>query len=247
MAHAAARIEAELADLGDPDGERALGLARFLQVTPGGYGEGDHVLGVPVPEIRRVVRGHRREAGVDDVVHLWRSSWHEVRMAGCVLATELARRADDATRCALAQALLANTDRIDNWDLVDTVAPRVLGEWLLTRPGPERVQRLDALAASTSVWERRLAMVATLGLIRAGEYTDALSLAQSLLDDPHHLIHKGAGWMLREVGLRDRAALDAFLDAHHAVMPRTMLRYALEKHSAAERDHYLGRTRARAP
>ena len=221
--------------LADPD--RAATSAWFLQMAPGGYGEGGRTLGIRVPQIRRVVRDHRHGAGVDDVVRLWRSEWHEVRLAGCVLATELARRGDEDTRTALAAALLANTDWIDNWDLVDTVAPTVLGAWLVSR---EDRSVLDALARSNLLWERRIAMVATLGLIRAGEHAEALRLAEVLMDDPHHLIHKASGWMLREVGLRDRPALNAFLERHHRRMPRTMLRYAIEKHDPAERDHYLG-------
>ncbi len=238
---AATQIEAALVALADPD--RAATSAWFLQMAPGGYGEGGQTLGVRVPQVRRVVREHRRTAGVDDVVDLWGSDWHEVRLAGCVLAGELALRGDDAVRTALVAALLANTDRIDNWDLVDTVAPAVLGDWLVGRSDRSV---LDTLAGSSLIWERRIAMVATLGLIRVGEHADALRLAEALLDDPHHLVHKASGWMLREVGLRDRPALDAFLDRHHQEMPRTMLRYAIEKHDPDEREHYLGR-RGRSP
>ena len=221
---AATQIETALIAQSDPD--RAAASAWFLQMAPGGYGEGGMTLGVRVPQIRRVVREHRRAAEPDDVVALWAADWHEVRLAGCVLACELARRGDAEMKTVLAQALLDHTDRIDNWDLVDTVAPAVLGQWLLTVTDPtDRARLLDSLAASASLWERRIAMVATLALIRAGEYADTLRLAEALLADPHPLIHKATGWMLREVGQRDRPALDAFLDDHHAVMPRSMLRY----------------------
>lgn len=231
-------ITRELVALADDDCDRVAGTARYLQMEPGGYGEGDQLLGVRVPAVRQVVRAHRRLATPRDVVSLWSSEWHEVRLAGCVLACELARRGDTTMRTTLAQSLLEHTDRVDNWDLVDTVAPVVLGEWLIDRPDRGV---LDALAASPSLWERRLAVVATLSLIRAGQFAEILRLSEALLADPHHLVHKAVGWMLREVGLRNRAVFNGFLDQHAGEMPRIMLRYALEKHEPAERARYLGR------
>lgn len=228
---AAADVEREVLALADP--ERAEPLARYLQVRPGGYGEGDQVLGVRVPEVRRVVRAHRAAAGPDDVDALLGSPWHEVRLAGCVLATELARR--PAARTGLVRLLLRRTERLNGWDLVDTVAPHVLGAWL--RDHDRAV--IDELAASPLVWDRRLAVVATLALVRDGDHADALRLAGRLLDDPHELIHKAVGWVLRETGQRDRPALDAFLAAHVARMPRVTLRYALEKHPADERARWM--------
>lgn len=193
------------------------------------------MLGVRVPEVRRVVRAHLAGAAPDDVDALLSSPWHEVRLAGCVLAAELARR--PAARAELVRILLARTDRLDGWDLVDTVAPHVLGAWVRDHDR----SLLDGLVASPLVWDRRLAVVATLSLVRSGDHADALRLAGRLLDDPHDLVHKAVGWVLREVGRRDRAALDAFLAAHVTRMPRVTLRYALEKHPADERARWLAR------
>lgn len=215
----------------------AVAKARFFGAVPGGYAEGDVVIGVRVPVLRALARDWRRRVGLIEVEELLEDDVHEVRLLGAILLVELYKLGDDSGRAAVVEVVLRRAERLDNWDLVDTVAPYTLGPYLRDRPEERPV--LDRLAASESLWRRRLAIVGTFGLIRAGEFGDTLRLAAKLLDDPHHLIHKATGWMLREVGLRDLAVLNGFLDAHAPEMPRIMLRYALEKHTPEARSRYL--------
>lgn len=214
--------------------EDAAAKAGFFKTGPGGYGEGDEFVGVRVPQLRQMARQVRKTAEIEDVGALFAHRWNEVRLLGGLLLVEIYRRGrqDEAV-----EAMLANLDRLNNWNLVDSVAPYVLGPWLLTHP--ERRPLLDELVQSPTLWDRRTAVVATFALIRAGEFEDILRLAAVTITDPEDLMHKATGWMLREVGQRDRAALDGFLDLHAREMPRTMLRYALEKHSPEERRSYM--------
>jgi 3-methyladenine DNA glycosylase AlkD len=198
----------------------------------------DQFLGVRVPVLRQLARASKGKVTVTDAEILLASPWHELRLLGGILLVQLYKTGPDES----VEVVLRNTHRLDNWDLVDAVAPYTVGPWLLAHP--ERRPLLDELVASPLIWERRIALVATFALIRAGEHDDLLRLARKVLDDPEDLVHKAAGWMLREVGSRDRAALNGFLDAHAAQMPRVMLRYALEKHSPPDRRHYLDARKA---
>jgi 3-methyladenine DNA glycosylase AlkD len=223
-------LRGALREVADPD--RAGSMAPYLGAVPGGYGEGDVLLGVRVPETRRIARAAMRGGlGLDGALELLRSEVHEERLLALVVMVERHRRGDARERRAIYDAYLAHTAHVDNWDLVDTSAPEIVGGELLD--GERGV--LDGLAASSSVWERRIALLATFAFIRAGELDDTYRLAERLLDDRHDLIHKAAGWMLREAGKRDEPRLIAFLDQHAPAMPRTMLRYALEKLEPAER------------
>ncbi|RYV50952.1 DNA alkylation repair protein [Pengzhenrongella frigida] len=226
-------VRAELAAAADP--QRAVGLARYLQIAPGGYGEGDQVLGVPVPAQRAVARRHWRTLELDAVDDLLGSPWHEERLTAIFVLVRKFDAGGTPDRRAIVEVLLADTTRINNWDLVDSSAPYLLGPWLLDRDSAV----LDRLAASSSVWDRRIAVMATFAFIRAGRFERTLELAERLLHDEHDLIHKAVGWMLREIGNRDRAVEEAFLARHHAAMPRTMLRYAIEKFPADRRAAYL--------
>ncbi|QTE27983.1 DNA alkylation repair protein [Pengzhenrongella sicca] len=233
-------VRAELAAAAEP--ARVAALGRYLQAGPGGYGEGDRFLGVRVPAQRAVARRHHGALTLDDVAALLRSPWHEERLTAVFVLVRRFERGDDRERAAAVQVLLAHTDRLNNWDLVDSSAPYVLGPWLLERDDavPERDDAvLDRLAASDLLWDRRIAIMATFAYIRAGRFDRTLELAERLLHDEHDLIHKAVGWMLREVGNRDRPAAEAFLSAHHAEMPRTMLRYAIERFPAPLRATYL--------
>lgn len=221
--------------------EDAAGKAAFFRTGPGGYGEGDEFVGVRVPELRRMARAVRKQVQAGDAEELLAHRYNEVRLLGGLLLVELYRRGDQAIAV---ETMLKNVDRLNNWNLVDAVAPYVLGPWLLEHP--EQRPLLDELVVSESVWCRRTAIVATFALIRAGEFEDVVRLAGKTLGDRHDLIHKATGWMLREVGRRDRAVLNAFLDAHAGEMPRTELRYALEKHSPDERRAYLRSPRVQA-
>jgi 3-methyladenine DNA glycosylase AlkD len=231
-------VRAELAAAGDP--ARAAAQFRYLQMGHGGYGEGDRTLGVPVPVQRRIAARHWRAVSVPDAGVLLRSGLHEERLTAIFILVQRFRRGDPVERQAVYDLVLATTAHIDNWDLVDSLAPYVVGPWLAdpARPSCDR-SVLDRLAGSSSVWERRIAVMATFAFIRDGDYHWTLRLAQRLLHDPHDLIHKAVGWMLREVGNRDRAAEEAFLTRHYAEMPRVMLRYAIEKFDEPTRRRYL--------
>lgn len=214
--------------------ERAEGARRFFKTGPGEYGEGDQFLGVTVPDLRRVVREFR-ELGLGEVLELLRSPWHEARSLALLILCEQYKRGDDAVRKKIYDLYLGNTRFVNNWDLVDCSAPPIVGAHVRER---DRAV-LRKLARSKSLWERRIAIIATQHLIRAGELDETLRIAALLVNDGHDLIHKAVGWMLREVGDRDRAAEERFLREHVAHMPRTMLRYAIEKFPPALRREYL--------
>ncbi|WP_307250987.1 DNA alkylation repair protein [Kineosporia succinea] len=203
--------------------------ARYFQAFPGGYGEGDEFAGVSVPAIRALVRRFRSAATVSDAVELLQHRYNEVRLLGGLLLVELYRTEPEAAM----RATLDNRHRLNNWNLVDAVVRDTIGAWLLAHPSRRTV--LDELVVSENLWDRRIALISTFALLRAGEHDDTLRLCAAVLDDRHDLIHKAAGWMLREVGQRDRAVLDGFLERYAARMPRTMLSYAIEKHTPAER------------
>lgn len=204
---------------------RAAVLRRFFKTGPGEYGEGDVFLGLTVPDVRRLVKDRARKATREDARALLASKFHEERLAALLLLVELYRRGDAPERERIYRFYLGHTKRINNWDLVDLSAPSIVGGWLWGRD--RRI--LDRLARSKSLWERRIAIVSTARFIREGDLAPTLRLAAALLRDPHDLIHKAAGWMLREAGKRDLPALERFLARHAATMPRTMLRYAIER------------------
>jgi 3-methyladenine DNA glycosylase AlkD len=209
---------------------------RFFKTGPGEYGEGDRFLGLKVPQLRAELP-HTDALSEADVLDLLHSEWHEERLlALLVLGRRFSRaKQDPATQQHLVNLYLAHTKWINNWDLVDSSAPQILGAWLLRR---DRAV-LDRLAASTSLWEQRIAILATQAFIRAGDFTDTLRLSALFLTHPHDLMHKACGWMLREVGKRDVKPLLAFLDQHTTKMPRTLLRYAIEKLPEETRQAYL--------
>lgn len=227
-------------------------LSRFFKTGKGQYGEGDRFLGLRVPQTRAVTKEAKGLLTADELALLLQSPWHEARLCALLLLVEemgaaLPRReADTEERAARRQAVAAfylhHARRANNWDLVDLSAPGVLGQWLLCPlPGGGMPDRsvLDRLAASDNLWEQRIAIVSTLALIRAGEFGDTLRIARLLLRHPHDLIHKAVGWMLREVGKRDLEVLRRFLREHAPEMPRTSLRYAIERMEEGERMNWL--------
>lgn len=218
---------------------RAGQLQRFFKTGPGEYGEGDRFLGLTVPAVRRVAT-RARELPLDEVERLLESPWHEARLAALLVLVYQYERSDVARRRAVFRLYLRRTDRINNWDLVDLSAGRIVGAHLEGRSHA----LLGKLARSRSVWERRIAVIATQAFIDQGRFADTLALARLLTSDPHSLIHKAVGWMLREVGKRDERVLRRFLDRHAPALPRTTLRYAIERLPRATRRRYLaGRTR----
>lgn len=242
----AAAARAALAAAADPD--RAAGAARFFKTGPGGYAEGDVFIGVAVPVTRAIVK---RAAGLppDEIAELVAGRVHEERLAGLLVMVDRFRRAgrsrsrDDAARDAEHAAYLAavRAGQVDNWDLVDATAEVLVGEVVFPSAPVDEVEPalVLELAASDSLWQRRVAVLATFAAIKAGDARPTLALAARLLEDAEPLLHKAVGWMLREVGKRvDRGALTGFLDEHAARMPRTMLAYATEHLAPEERVAY---------
>lgn len=209
-------------------------LQRFFKTGPGEYGAGDRFIGVKMPAIRAVCRDCRG-LPLAEVRALLRSRIHEDRMLALLMLVDAFGSGGDAARRRIYDVYLENTRFINNWDLVDASAAQIVGAWLRERDKAP----LTALAQSSSLWERRIAIVATFDYIRSGRLDETFRVAMLLMRDDQDLIHKAVGWMLREAGKRDGAALRRFLDSHGRTMPRTMLRYAIERFSEAERRRYL--------
>jgi 3-methyladenine DNA glycosylase AlkD len=201
---------------------------RYFKTGKGEYGEGDRFLGLDAATMHSLSKQYR-DTPLKAVEQLLHSPWHEDRLVALLI---LVRQFEKGDRDAILALYLANTSRINNWDLVDCSAPHIVG-------ARGDMQLLRKLARSESIWERRIAIIATQHLIRESDFEPALVIAEMLLGDKHDLIHKAVGWMLREVGKRDIAAERRFLDSHAATMPRTMLRYAVERFPERERRHYL--------
>jgi 3-methyladenine DNA glycosylase AlkD len=226
----AEKIEKQLRELGDE--ATAAQSMKFFKTGPGQYGEGDRFLGIRVPVLRKLAK-EMIDTPLDDVVELLQSPFHEARLLALLMMVYQAKRGDG--RAALYRAYLANTAAINNWDLVDLSAPQLVGAHLFERDR----KPLYKLAKSKSLWERRIAIIATFHFIRHNDFDATLVIADLLLNDPQDLIHKAVGWMLREVGNRDRTAEEAFLRPRCNQMPRTMLRYAIEKFPEPERRAWL--------
>ena len=225
-------IKKRLRDLADP--AHVPILQSFFKTGKGDYGEGDVFIGIRVPQLRAVCRDCRG-AGIEEAAPLLRSKIHEERLLALLLLVNAFQRGDDDARREIYDFYLANTRYINNWDLVDASAGPIVGGWLRGRS----TAPLTKLARSASLWERRIAMVATSEFIRRGEIDETFRIADMLIADPHDLIHKASGWMLREAGKRDPAALHRYLRARCRKLPRTALRYAIERLPADERRRYL--------
>lgn len=220
-------------------------LMRFFKTGKGEYGDGDLFLGIRVPATRAIVKEFRSLATTDDVDSLTASPYHEIRLAGFLLLIEIyksaKKRKDDDEIHRIVSFYLSILERGNNWDLVDLVAPKILGDRLVTIGGNRdilyRLAEMDGM-----LWHQRVAIVATWALISHGEFDDTFRIAERLLTHRHDLIHKATGWMLREVGKRGgKTQLLTFLDRHAHSMPRTMLRYAIEHLTPAQRQHYMNR------
>ena len=218
------------------DPARAIGTAGFFKTGPGEYGEGDKFLGITVPALRRIARAHR-ELEAADRLTLLRSPWHEERAIALMLLVDAHERASAREKTALHREYLAHTQWINNWDLVDASAAEMVGTHVVAKG----TALIEKLARSRSLWERRIAIVATFASLRVNDFAPTLLIAERLLTDRHDLIHKAVGWLLREVGKRDITTLRGFLDEHAAMMPRTALRYAIERLDPSERADYMGR------
>ena len=230
--------------LAHADPSQVEGLSRFFKTGPGQYGEGDRFLGIKVPVTRAVVKECWRQTGSDELEECIASPYHELRLAALLALVEIFKHAKRCpvqpgmTREACVSFYLAHTNQINNWDLVDLSCYPLLGEWLLDK---DRTLLYDLARNGKSLWEQRIGIVSTMTFIRHGQLQDTFAIADILLHHPHDLIHKAVGWLLRETGKRDKAALEAYLQPRYRTMPRTMLRYAVEKFPEAERQHYLAR------
>jgi 3-methyladenine DNA glycosylase AlkD len=230
------RTAIELKALANPS--RALGLQKFFQTAKGQYGEGDVFLGLTVPEIRKIAAKYRNLSLIE-IEKLTSSRFHEFRLCGLVILTlqyKSAKEPSEQQRIFNFYMTQAKAGYVNNWDLVDVTAP-ILGAYLVGQKDPYPF--LEKLARSKSLWERRLAIIFTFAFIRAGELDPTIEISQRLLKDEHDLIHKAVGWMLREVGKQDGLLLRTFLTANASQMPRTMLRYSIEKFSESERRKWL--------
>lgn len=226
------QLKIELKKLADK--KQAQNLQRFFKTGLGQYGEGDIFLGIKVPVQRQVAEKYS-DLSLAEIKELLNSKIHEKRLVALLILIKKYKLADENSKKRLVDFYLKNTKHINNWDLVDLSCHYILGDYLLYKPR----QVLYKLAKSKNLWERRIAIISTFVFIRNNEYGDTLKISEILLNDEHDLIHKAVGWMLREVGKMDKAVLEKFLQKHYKNMPRTMLRYAIEKFSQEERKFYL--------
>ena len=228
--------------LSHADPSQVAGLSRFFKTGPGQYGEGDKFLGIKVPVTREVVKSCWKEVGFKELEECISNEYHEVRLAALLALVQIFTKAGKTsdrqgiTRQQCVDFYLSCTGYINNWDLVDLSCYPLLGVWLLDK---DRSLLYDLARNGRTIWEQRIGIVSTMTFIRNGELDDTFAISDILLHHPHDLIHKAVGWLLREAGKRDRPALEAFLSTRAASMPRTMLRYAIEKFPEAQRKAYL--------
>ena len=209
----------------------------FFKTGKGEYAEGDRFIGVTVPQIRNVVKQFQALA-IQDILKLLASKIHEDRLLALLILVNQFKRGDATTKKQVVDAYLANLQYVNNWDLVDSSAQYILGAYL----HDQNPAVLYKLAKSTRLWDRRVAIIATFHFIKYGDFVDTLQLATRLLKDPEDLMHKAVGWMLREVGKKEQNVLEKFLKVNGKNMPRTMLRYAIERFPEKKRQEYLKRT-----
>ena len=226
-------LQEEMMRQADP--AQVAGLARFFKTGPGQYGEGDKFLGIKVPVMREVVKACWKQTEMADLETCIASEYHEIRLAALLTLVEIFKHKKDR-RQECVDFYLSHTRYINNWDLVDLSCYPLLGVWLLDK---DRTLLYDLARNGKTLWEQRIGIVSTMTFVRHGQTEDTFALADILLHHPHDLIHKAVGWLLREAGKRDKAALEAYLKPRCSTMPRTMLRYAIEKFPEPERQAYL--------
>ena len=212
------------------DAEKREIFPKFFKTGKGEYGEGDRFLGVTVPNIRAIAKLHK-DVSIEEIRELIQSEWHEVRLCALIIMVEKSKKKDEALRKELFNLYLSQTKRINNWDLVDLSCRFIIGEYLLDKSRDILYQ----LAQSPLLWDNRIAIVSTYAFIRKGQLEDTYALSGLMMQHPHDLMHKAIGWMLREAGKRNPERLYDYVMSHRADMPRTMLRYAIEKFPPKER------------
>ena len=229
------QIIAELNKMKNPEGAKH--AQRFFKTGKGEYGEGDVFLGLTTPQVKEIVKKHYKDAILSDLEALLNSKYHEHRSTALLILVNKMQKAEEKEQKAIVDFYLKYTDRINNWDLVDISAYHVLGRYFYHQGGGEKVLR--KLAKSKHLWSERISVVATMYYIKKGDFGLILEFAKHFLNHKHDLMHKAVGWMLREVGKKDKKVLVKFLDEYTAKMPRTALRYAIEKFPETERLKYL--------
>jgi 3-methyladenine DNA glycosylase AlkD len=225
-------IRKQIKELADP--KRAEVSQRFFKTGPGEYGEGDRFIGIRVPILRKLARAHK-DISIEEAQNLLKSAVHEERLLALFMLIGLYKNGRENVRKRIYQLYLKNTSYINNWDLVDSSAEHIVGDFLFARSKTV----LYKLAKSKDLWERRIAIMSTFCFIKRNMYDDTLKISEMLLQDKADLIHKAVGWMLREIGKRNLQAEENFLQRHYQRMPRTMLRYAIEKFPESKRQQYL--------
>ncbi|MCD4707863.1 MAG: DNA alkylation repair protein [Candidatus Sabulitectum sp.] len=225
-------VISELKKLADP--VRAAHSQKFFKTGPGEYGEGDLFLGLRVPQTRKLVKTFRG-LELQAMEKLLQSKWHEARLFALLSMVDAFKRGSDKEKEGIFKLYTGNSDRVNGWDLVDSSAPHIAGAYLWDK----NRQPLYDFAVSDSLWKRRIAIISTQHFIRNNSFNDTLKIADMLLDDKEDLIHKAVGWMLREVGNRNTEREEKFLKLRYMKMPRTMLRYAIEKFEPGRRKMYL--------
>ena len=214
--------------------EHAAVSQRFFKTGPGEYGEGDIFIGVRVPVLRKLA-GECQNLPVSQCKILLRSPIHEERLLAILILIRIFKKGPDNVKTSIYELYLKSTEFINNWDLVDTSAEHIVGAYLMDRSK----RPLYHLARSSNLWQRRIAIMATFRFVKDHEFSETFRIAEMLIEDRHDLIHKATGWMLREIGKRDLKAEEAFLKTHYKKMPRTMLRYSIEKFPEKKRQRYL--------
>jgi 3-methyladenine DNA glycosylase AlkD len=226
-------LRKELNDEADP--EKAKELQRFFKTGKGQYGHGDVFIGIKVPVLRKIAKKNN-DICMSDVIVLLRSRIHEERLIALIILVSWFEKKDEGTKEKIFSIYMDNTESINNWDLVDISAPRIVGAFLVNK----KRDILYSMAASESLWEKRISIIATLYFIKKGQYKDTLKISRMLITEEHDLIHKAVGWMLREVGKNcSKEILTGFLKRYYKKMPRTMLRYSIERFPPEVRKKYL--------
>lgn len=228
-----ATVKNELQQYADP--EKAEILTRFFKAVPGGYGEGDRFMGVKVPLQRKIARRYYKQISLEETETLLQDPFHECRLTALFILCLQMEKGNPRQKEEIVQLYLRNLSQVNNWDLVDASAEKILGPYLMDKDKA----LLYELAKSGELWKERVAMMTTFHFIKNGCFAEALELAEGFLDHKHDLIHKAVGWMLREIGKRDFETEYAFLQQHYRKMPRTMLRYAIEKFDPQLRQKFL--------
>jgi len=220
--------------------EKASVFLRFFKTGKGQYAEGDKFLGITVPQVRSIAKENFRNLDLEEISKLIENPFHEIRLCALIMLTYKFQAADKIERKEIYKLYLKNKAYVNNWDLVDSSADKVLGEYLFENS--EEIRILENLATSGNLWDRRISVLATFAFIKKNQFDEAIKISEILLNDKHDLMHKAVGWMLREIGKREISRLITFLDKYYRVMPRTMLRYSIEKLTVERKKHYMSKS-----